>query len=159
MTNSTQKYLRRAHASQRGIAIVEFMIVLPLVLFLILGVSEFGRGFMQYNTLTRSVRDAVRHASNNALLGQTQVVNITGQLQTETINLVTHGNIAGTGASILPDLTSTAVTVNDEGGGDISVTATYAYQPIVAPFIPSLLQNGPKGGIFNIRAQVIMKAL
>lgn len=159
MANLAEKYLRGTPLAQRGIAIVEFVIILPLILFLILGISEFGRGFMQYNTLTRSVRDGVRHAANNALFGQTQVVNITTELQTETVNLVAHGNIAGTGAPILPDLSTDDVTVNDEGGGDISVSATYAYQPIIAPFIPAILRSGARGGTFNIRAQVVMKAL
>ncbi len=148
-----------APAAQRGIAAAEFTIVLPLVLFLILGVSEFGRGFMQYNTLTRSVRDGARHAAGQALFGQSQVVVITSELETETANLVVYGDATGGGAPILPDLTAADVTLTDAGGGDISVLATYQYQPIIAPFIPAILQNNTRGGAFTIQAQVIMKAL
>lgn len=148
-----------APPAQRGIAAAEFTIVLPLVLFLILGVSEFGRGFMQYNTLTRAVRDAARYAAGQALFGQSQVVVITPELETETANLAAYGNSGGSGAPLLPDLTAADVTLTDAGGGDISVLATYQYQPIIAPFIPAILQNNTRGGAFTIQAEVIMKAL
>ncbi len=80
----------------KGVAIVEFIIVLPICLILIIATAEFGRVFMQYNTLTKSVRDGVRYVATNALVGSTGVVTINGAVQAQTQNLVVYGNTAGT---------------------------------------------------------------
>lgn len=48
---------------QGGTAIVEFALVLPLLLLLTFITTEFGRALYQYNTLTKSVRDAARYLS------------------------------------------------------------------------------------------------
>ncbi|MDP3822974.1 MAG: pilus assembly protein [Burkholderiales bacterium] len=48
---------------QRGVAIVEFALVLPFLLLLTFITTEFGRAIWQYNTLTKSVRDSVRYLS------------------------------------------------------------------------------------------------
>ncbi len=50
-------------ARQRGVALVEFALVLPLLLVVSLLVTELGRALYQYNTLAKSVRDAARYLS------------------------------------------------------------------------------------------------
>ncbi|MEN8260691.1 MAG: TadE family protein, partial [Pseudomonadota bacterium] len=116
---------------QRGIAIVEFAIVLPILLLLMLGVAEFGRAFFQYNTLTKAVRDGARYYSTDAFIGDTQTPN--GAAQGNTVNLVQYGNIAGSGSPLiidpfqlpgtLPSVTSS--TTSDLPGTYVSVNATY----------------------------------
>lgn len=49
--------------NEKGVAAVEFALVLPLLLILTFITTEFGRALYQYNTLTKSVRDAVRYLS------------------------------------------------------------------------------------------------
>ena len=56
---------RTVLTKSRGVAAVEMAVVLPLILLLLFVTAEIGRGFMQYNTLTKSVRDSARY------LGQT----------------------------------------------------------------------------------------
>ena len=48
---------------QRGVAIVEFALVLPFLLLLTFITTEFGRAIWEYNTLTKSARDAARYLS------------------------------------------------------------------------------------------------
>ena len=48
---------------QKGVAIVEFALVLPFLLLLTFITTEFGRAIWEYNTLTKSVRDAARYLS------------------------------------------------------------------------------------------------
>ena len=72
---------------QKGVAIVEFALVLPFLLLLTFITTEFGRAIWEYNTLTKSVRDASRYLSL-----QTPGTNIT-----QARNLMVYGNIAGTG--------------------------------------------------------------
>lgn len=66
---------------QRGVAIVELALVLPLVLILTFITTEFGRAVYQYNTLAKSVRDAARYLS----------IQTPGTHQTEAANLIVYG--------------------------------------------------------------------
>lgn len=47
-------------ASERGAVAVEFAILLPLLLMLVLGTIEFGRAYNAQITLTNAARDGVR---------------------------------------------------------------------------------------------------
>lgn len=51
---------------QKGVAMVEFAIALPLLLLLLLGIGEFGRMLFQYNVLLQASRDAARYAAGEA---------------------------------------------------------------------------------------------
>jgi Flp pilus assembly protein TadG len=108
---------------------------------LLIGVAEFGRAFLQYNTLTQAARDGARHLAGGALFGSTGTVSISGALATQTRNLVVYGNISGAGAPLLAGLTPANVTVANVGGGMVSVTAAYPYSPIF-PFLPRFSYGG-----------------
>lgn len=47
-------------SNERGAAAVEFAILLPLLLMLVLGTIEFGRAYNAQITLTNAARDGVR---------------------------------------------------------------------------------------------------
>ncbi len=141
---------------------IELTIALPVLLFMCLATAEFGRALFQYNTLTKSVRDGARHAANVALLGSTGVVKSTAELQllTEIKTLVVHANSGGLGAILLPGLSANDVTVTNAGGGDIQVSASYDYQPMVGAILPDFgLAGGGTGLTFTLRATVRMRAL
>jgi Flp pilus assembly protein TadG len=144
---------------QRGVSTIEFAIAVPVCLFLFLAVSEFGRAIWHYNTLTRSVRDAARFASNNALLGSSQVVNVDAQLISDVGNVATFGTPTGSTSAVLPGLVPDNFTVANEGGGIISVTGTYAYQPLLGAVLPRLVQGGTISTALTMRAQVTMRAI
>lgn len=48
------------HAWESGAAIIEFALVLPVLLLLILGIVDFGRAFNAKQELTHASREAVR---------------------------------------------------------------------------------------------------
>ena len=48
---------------QRGVAAVEFALVLPVLLLLMFITTEFGRALFEYDTVTKSVRSAARYLS------------------------------------------------------------------------------------------------
>lgn len=93
------KTMNSMNSKQFGVAIVEFALILPLMLVMTFIVTEFGRAIYQYNTLTKSVRDAARYLSI-----QTPNTKIT-----EASNLVVYGNTAGTGTPLALGLTTSHV--------------------------------------------------
>lgn len=79
---------------QRGAAIVEFALILPLLLLLTLITTEFSRAIHQYNTIVKSVRGAARYLSV-----QTPNTHIA-----EAKNMVVFGNATGTGTALVTGL-------------------------------------------------------
>lgn len=48
---------------QKGVAIIEFALILPFLLILTFITVEFGRALYEYNIVVKSVRDAARYLS------------------------------------------------------------------------------------------------
>ena len=63
--------LRRLRGSTRGQGLVEFAIAMPLVLFLFLGIFEFGRYYFARLTLQYAVAEAARFAVTGNVLPDT----------------------------------------------------------------------------------------
>lgn len=144
---------------QAGVATIEMVIVTPVLLLLMLGVSELGKAFVQQNMLNKSVRDAARQVSSFALLGTTGTVLITADLVADARNLVVFGNIAGVGNPQLAGLAVNHVTVSDAGNNLIMVRADYPYIPIVGPVLETFgIGTGPNLAI-TLTASVRMRAL
>lgn len=81
---------------QKGVAIVEFALILPLLLILSFITIEFGRSLYQYNTIAKSVRDAARYLSTQ---DPTIVTTDPGKV-TIAKNLVVYGNPSGMGSPL-----------------------------------------------------------
>lgn len=112
-----------------GVALVEFALVLPLLLIMTLITTELGRALYQYNTLTKSVRDAVRYLS----------IQTPGTHATEARNLIVYGNLAGTGTPLALGLTPAHVptpTWQTQGSNPVISTVTvqitgYTFTPLL----------------------------
>ena len=162
MISRTGKISGGGSSRQRGVAIVEFTIALPILLVLILAVAEFGRAFLQYNALTRAVRDSARYVSANALNGASQAIDVSqaSAVYSEAQNLVVYGNITNSGTPLLNGLTSSDVTINNPAGTrDITVNVTYAYQPMLGAVLPGLFYGSDLATNYPLQAQVTMRVL
>ena len=142
---------------QRGIAIVEMVIALPVILLLMLLVAEFGRVFYQYSTLNKAVRDGARYVAGTAVFGSTGTVQFTSAIVNETKSVVTTGSVGGT-TSILPGLTAADVTLTTAGPGNIQVTATYSFRPIF-DVLPGVGATGNRSLAFTLTASNVMRVL
>ncbi len=156
---STRIKTYREGDRQRGVAIVEFTIILPVMLFLIVAVAEFGRAFLYYNTLTRAVRDSARYVASHALKGQSQVVEIDAELIEAAQNLVDYGNATGTGTPTTAWDAPGTVTITEEADGVVTVLASYPYVPMLGNVLPDLLGSGGKSTVFTMHAQATMPAI
>jgi len=53
-------HLRRPRANRRGQTLVEFALILPIFVMLLVGIFDFGRAVYGYNTISNASREAVR---------------------------------------------------------------------------------------------------
>jgi Flp pilus assembly protein TadG len=92
------------HFQQRGVAAVEFAILLPLLLLIVFGITEFGRALHYYNTIVKATRDAARYAMTQQPGGGADAV---------TQCLAVYGNTDCSGNPLAPGLTTAMVSVCD----------------------------------------------
>jgi hypothetical protein len=95
----------RSMTRSRGVAAVEFALMLPVLLALAFGASELGRAIYTYNALDKTVRDAARHLSQHGP-GDTAI-------QAEATCLAIYGNTDCEGSPIAPGLVSSMVVLCD----------------------------------------------
>jgi Flp pilus assembly pilin Flp len=62
-----------SRSAARGVAAIEFALLLVPMVLLMLGTMELGRAVMSYQLMSRSVRDAVRHVSEASGSNLTQL--------------------------------------------------------------------------------------
>jgi Flp pilus assembly protein TadG len=146
------------HRPQRGFAMVEFTIAAPVLLFLMFGTVEFGLFLIEYSTLSDAVRDAARYVAG-AALDSTGALLKNGPEMTQGKNLAVYGNIAGSGAALLPGLTTAQITVTENTATDnITVTAAYPYQSLFGASMPNFM-GGNIATNYTLRISTTMRAL
>ena len=91
--------------AQRGVAAVEFGLLITLLVSLVLAASEFGRAMVQYDTVVKGARAASRYLSQGAAGDSTAI--------TAAKNLVVYGSTTATGTALVPGLTTAMVGVCD----------------------------------------------
>jgi Flp pilus assembly protein TadG len=103
--------------------LVEFALVVPLLLFLVIGIFEFGRAWMTKNLLTGAAREAVR------------TVVITPYDETSARN---RGLALLTPAGIATAIITFGATTEADGSVTRSATVDYDFPVLFAGFIPGL---------------------
>lgn len=98
----------RRSKRRRGIALIEFALLLVPMLILGFGIAEYGRAVYHYNTIVKSVRSAVRVLAqhNPSDSGYSAVV-------TEAKCMVVYANKNCTGTPLAPGLTVSNIKVCD----------------------------------------------
>ncbi len=106
---------------QKGSSTVEFAMMLPLLLLLVVMISEFGIMFYRLNAMTKSVQSATRYLSDISVNPNIALTNA------QVKNLVCFGNIGGTGVAIIPECNNKLVLIPPvAASGHITVTANYS---------------------------------
>ena len=116
---------------QQGLAMVEFTLVLPVLLLLLLSLGEIGRMLYQYNVLLQASRDADRFVANNAWDSTLGAVSLGSTLLTQTKNVAVYGVPANTGTAVVSGLTTGNVVVAAVGTDHVRVTITYTFCPVI----------------------------
>jgi len=103
-----RKLFARERAAMRGVATVEFALVLIPLLMLAFGAVEYGRAMYQYDTLVKAARDGVRLLSQN-----NPSDDVYADREDEARCLVVYGNTGCTGAALVPGLSTGQVRICD----------------------------------------------
>jgi Flp pilus assembly protein TadG len=151
-----------AFRHQRGLAMVEFAISVPVILLLMFGSFEFGHLMIEYSALNDGVRNAARYVAGAALNGTADTM-LTGArwstLAQQGQNLAVFGNIGGTGSAILTGLTTGEITVTEDTlNRNITVAASYPYVSLFGGAIPTFT-GGSISTAYTLTISTTMRAL
>ncbi|NNG45794.1 MAG: pilus assembly protein [Deltaproteobacteria bacterium] len=126
---------------ERGQNLVEFALILPLFLLLVVGMAEFGRAWMTRNILTGAAREAVRAA---AVETQANAYNSAKAIADP---ILASAGIPPLVPGDFDDSVDTPVPT-------VSVSITYSYPLIIARFNPALPgPNIPLNGTASMRRE------
>lgn len=118
---------------QQGLAAVELVIGIPILLLLLVGVVEVARAFVEMNTLTKSVRVGARYASTlSQMSGCGPIINA----QNDVKQFVVYGTLNTGTSALIDNLTTTNVTVSCENNQFVTVSANYTFEPLFSAKIP-----------------------
>ena len=150
--------MKRSHRTQRGAALIELALIIPLLLLMTFITTEFGRAMYEYNAVTKSTRDAVRYLS----------VQTPGTHVAEARNLLVYGNTAGTGSPLARGLSLANVpsgsccTWQSAGSDPIITTVTvrissYTFHSLF-PSVMGVVLTGANGNIVFSEISATMRA-
>ena len=106
--NKAQRYL----ANDSGVAAVEFAIVLPVFIMLVMGIIDFGRIYWIKSSMQFVVEQSTRYAMVNASISEADL---------ETYAYAQEDNVSGSGAIFNAD-------IDDAGAINyMTVTGTYTF--------------------------------
>ena len=119
-------------AANRGQSVIEFALVLPILLLVLFGITEFGRALMTVNVLNAAAREGARVAAvggdSTSAVARVSAVLLAGGVNNSAIS-VTH-----------PDASRA-----------ITVTVTSQFQALSAKIIPELIPP------ITLRGQTVMR--
>lgn len=150
----------RKHRLQHGVALIELALAIPFMIMLSMIIIEFGRALYEYNTVTKSVRDSVRHLSTKP---PNTVDQTPDMLCAVAKNMVVYGTKTAGTQPLAPGLKTSAVSCSWQTTGalplinTVTVTVTgYRFTSMVSNVLG--MQLFTNGGITfgNIAATMRM---
>jgi Flp pilus assembly protein TadG len=132
-----RRFFRRA-ADQRGVALVEAAITLPLLLLVSVSIFEFGRAYQHWQVLTNAAREGARVA----VLPDVDDAAVTARVKTylEAGYLTTPQN-----ATVVIDRAAT-VSIGTTTAAASKVTVNYPFEFMVLQPVAQLVAGGPDPG-------------
>jgi Flp pilus assembly protein TadG len=138
------------HNNERGTALLEMALTLPLLLLVSIGIFEFGRAYQTQQVLTNAAREGARVA---VLPGQPA-----GAVQARVTAYATAGQIyhpADAAATVTPTLVSIGSGQTTSGS---KVTVTYPYSfTVLQPVARLIVRNSTVGAAFTMTATAEMR--
>jgi len=140
--------MREKLKNQSGASALEFAIVLPIILLLILGIIEFS--FLLYNKAV--ITNACREGARAGIIQRLSPRVTSGEIET-IVNNYCFNHLITFGGPTTPTVTSTAPCPSGAySGTDLSVTVTFHYTYLALPDFVTSLTGGT-----DLTTQSVMK--
>ena len=142
MRIGNQSFLfQREKKRQAGLAALEFIICLPVLLMLAVLLIDVGRAFIQYTEINKALQNGARYA----VLDTYGTLDFSSTADPEKIqNMVVYGSPTPTDTPVLNYIEASDVIITEttEGIKEIIVSASYTYEPIFShlPFSDTSLE-------------------
>jgi Flp pilus assembly protein TadG len=145
--------LRSRWHSEDGAQLIEFALVLPLLLLVVLGIAEFGFIFQRYEVLTNAAREGARIA---VLPGYSSA-----DVQARVAAYVAAGRVPTTAAN--PDVTVANVAIPTTPGGPVlsgrrvtvTYTHTYMFLTPIGAWFGATYATVPLRAVSEMRTEIV----
>jgi Flp pilus assembly protein TadG len=142
--------MRTRIKSERGAALLEAAITIPMLLLISVGIFEFGRAWQTWQVLTNAAREGARLA---VLPDPTA-----GVPETRAREYMAAGQLPGAATASVDVNRSASMTVNGAPVSASQVTIDYPFTFIVLQPVARLVSPGTSvGGPLTMRAQALMR--
>ena len=136
--------------SERGAALLEAAITIPMLLLISVGIFEFGRAWQTWQVLTNAAREGARLA---VLPDPTP-----GTAEARAREYMAAGQLPGAATASVDVNQSASMTVNGAAVSASQVTIDYPFTFIVLQPVARLVSPGTSvGGPLTMRAQALMR--
>ncbi len=143
----------RLHKDSRGMQLVEFAVLLPILLLLVFGIIDFGRGYFSWLIITNGAREGARAAA----VGKPEDV-IVDKVSGAVSGLYVTSVATGTCPSSVGALCIAGDNVGGFPDEPVTVTVTYNFRFLVLPNIMSWIGNSSlPNGVFPLTAESTMR--
>ena len=117
--------IRTRTTRRRGQALVEFALIAPILILLIMGIVEFGRIFSAQQTVTNASREGAR-------------TGILPNSSTTDVSNTVSSFMSTAGLTATPTVTCTNVGTTVQSGAPTSVTVSYTLPILTGTIIPGI---------------------
>ncbi len=116
------RHTSRTGNRRQGTALLEFVLALPVLLLLIGGLFDIGRGFTQAGVILNAAREGARYG----------IANPTSADRDEQIKTHVIEEASQSGVHIESDKISVLIPSGTDSGNPLTVQVVYQYQPLMA---------------------------
>jgi Flp pilus assembly protein TadG len=123
--------MRKRLKSERGAALLEAAITIPLVLLISVGIFEFGRAFQTWQVLTNAAREGARIAVLNGTTDE--------QIKAAVTSYITSGGLTLQTSSPIDVKVERAVPLGDNDASRVTITYPFDFMmlnPVVQMVTP-----------------------
>lgn len=151
-------------SKQKGMAMVELTILLPILLLLFMATAELGRLIYTYNTLTKQVEHGARFLSQESYSGVADNQNDPAKIAALR-SMIVYGHVdqssSATSDPIVSGMTIEDVSVNLQAGENayFKVDINYTYKPMFADSISSFGFGNPINVALPLNTSVVMRVI
>ncbi len=143
--------MNRLVRSQKGTALIETALTLPLLLLVSVGIFEFGRAYQTWEVLTNAAREGARIAVLPTTTSSAAVISRVQQYMQD-------GSLPNAGtATVVVDATAT-IDTGDSTAPATRVTVSYPFQfMVLQPVVRLIDPNSTAGAPLTMTASALMR--